>query len=345
MSISELNTTIQISCITVLALVGFLLTKHAKSGLNSWTGVGFIAAIICYLLIETDFVEGNKLLWYIFLTGATSIPVFFLLLSKAIFEDRFKVSYHVVFWFLIQILPHFPIYLRDHISFDSDLRQFLLIISEITSIGFVLAGIYTAMKTKQADLVESRLRFRSTFVIITAALIGVTLIVESTPLARESTVTLQLLQRTSILALTGYFVVNNFQIKAGFFFKEVPKERPVIPPVDKTLRLKLEDLLTNMKIYRKEGLTIRELADTMNEQEYRVRRLINVELGFRNFNDFLNQCRVAEACEILTDPSKNRKTILEIAYDLGYQSIGPFNRAFKDLKNTTPTAYRKSSQS
>jgi AraC-like DNA-binding protein len=201
------------------------------------------------------------------------------------------------------------------------------------------------MKTKQADLVESRLRFRSTFVIITAALIGVTLIVESTPLARESTVTLQLLQRTSILALTGYFVVNNFQIKAGFFFKEVPKERPVIPPVDKTLRLKLEDLLTNKKIYRKEGLTIRELADTMNEQEYRVRRLINVELGFRNFNDFLNQCRVAEACEILTDPSKNRKTILEIAYDLGYQSIGPFNRAFKDLKNTTPTAYRKSSQS
>ena len=40
-------------------------------------------------------------------------------------------------------------------------------------------------------------------------------------------------------------------------------------------------------------------------------------------------------------PLEVRKTILEIAYELGYQSIGPFNKAFKDLKGLTPTAYRK----
>jgi AraC-like DNA-binding protein len=79
----------------------------------------------------------------------------------------------------------------------------------------------------------------------------------------------------------------------------------------------------------------------MGEQEYRLRRLINGELGFRNFNDFLNQYRVNEACEVLSDPSQNRKTVLEIAYSLGYQSIGPFNKAFKELTGTTPTAFRK----
>ena len=98
-------------------------------------------------------------------------------------------------------------------------------------------------------------------------------------------------------------------------------------------------------MYRKEGLTIKELADIMGEQEYKVRRLINGELGFRNFNDFLNKYRVNEACEILNDASNNRKTILEIAYSLGYQSIGPFNKAFKELTETTPTAYRKAAKS
>lgn len=89
-------------------------------------------------------------------------------------------------------------------------------------------------------------------------------------------------------------------------------------------------------------MTIRELAELMNEQEYRLRRMINGQLGFRNFNDFLNQYRINDACEILSDAAQARKTILEIAYDLGYQSIGPFNKAFKDLKGLTPTAYRKS---
>ena len=99
------------------------------------------------------------------------------------------------------------------------------------------------------------------------------------------------------------------------------------------------------KVYRNEGLTIRALAEMLNEQEYKVRRLINGELGFRNFNDFLNNYRVNEACEILNDPTQNRKTILEIAYSLGYQSIGPFNKAFKELKENTPTAYRKGTKS
>ena len=94
--------------------------------------------------------------------------------------------------------------------------------------------------------------------------------------------------------------------------------------------------------YRTEGLTIAALAAQLGEQEYRLRRLINGELGFRNFNDFLNQYRINDACETLSDPAQIRKTILEIAYDLGYQSIGPFNKAFRDLKGVTPTVYRKS---
>ena len=75
-----------------------------------------------------------------------------------------------------------------------------------------------------------------------------------------------------------------------------------------------------------------------------MRRVINAQLGFKNFNDFLNSYRISDARAILADPAQSRKTILEIGYELGYQSIGPFNKAFREQTGTTPTAYRKSNQ-
>jgi len=107
------------------------------------------------------------------------------------------------------------------------------------------------------------------------------------------------------------------------------------------LKSSLVTLLNDQKIYRKEGLTIRRLAELMNVQEYRLRKLINGQLGFKNFNDFLNQYRIDEASSILADPTQSEKTVQEISYQLGYQSIGPFYKAFKEMKGITPTSFRK----
>jgi AraC-like DNA-binding protein len=340
MNAHELNTILQIACITLLGLVCILLIKHARAGLNTWAGIGLTACVICYLILETPFVQNHHLLLLIALTGSISVPVLFFLLTKAIFDDHFKPGWNILGWFALEIVPHFCIYLRGIITIDDTLLQVTYIISEIVSLGFVLAGLYVAIKTRKSDLVESRMRFRNIFILVTALIIGITLIVEALPIARESTDVLQIIQRSSIVMLTLYFVVSNVEVKSGFFFKEVPKEKSIVLE-DTQLRAKLVSLIQDKKIYKQEGLTIGALAELMGEQEYRLRRLINGELGFRNFNDFLNQYRVNEACEALSDPSQNRKTVLEIAYSLGYQSIGPFNKAFKELKGTTPTAFRK----
>jgi AraC-like DNA-binding protein len=335
---------LQIACVTLLALAGVLLLLHAKTGLNTWTGISLVIAVICYLILETPFIHERKILFLIAVTGSTCIPVIFFLLTKAIFDDHFKPTPLIAAWFAIEIIVHFWVYLRDVLTVPSWAQQLCYILAEIVSIGFVLAGIYTAIKTRKGDLIESRMKFRNVFVMITAALIGITLIVESMTIAASAVDPLQILQRSSILGLTLFFLIRNFEIRSGFFFRERQKDKP--PAIeDGELRKKLENLIEEKKVYRKEGLTIGELADMLNEQEYKVRRLINGELGFRNFNDLLNKYRVNEACEILNDPSQNRKTILEIAYSLGYQSIGPFNKAFKELKETTPTAYRKASKS
>ena len=53
----------------------------------------------------------------------------------------------------------------------------------------------------------------------------------------------------------------------------------------------------------------------------------------------------AEAMAALADPGQAEVPILTIALDSGFQSIGPFNRAFKAQTGVTPTAYRKQAES
>jgi AraC-like DNA-binding protein len=72
-----------------------------------------------------------------------------------------------------------------------------------------------------------------------------------------------------------------------------------------------------------------------------LRRVINQGLGFRNFNDFLHTHRLREAAGRLGDPQLRRIPVLTIALEVGYGSIGPFNRAFKERFGVTPTEYRR----
>lgn len=335
----QLNEVSQIAAATLLGLVGVLLARHSRKGLHSWTGIGFTVSIFCYVIIESPAVQSLPVLRTVATIGAICIPIQFWLLSRAIFDDQFRFVPSLLVWFLVQIVPHFNFFLHNLIQWPG-FEQVSGIAAPLTSLGFVLAGLFTAFRTKRTDLIDSRIKFRNIFIAVTASLIGLTLIVEIVPIEPEIETVLQVLQRSSIFAITLYFLLSNFGIRPGFFFNEIPKPKTAAVD-DPLLNAKLQSLLEQRKIYKKEGLTIGELAELMNEQEYRLRKLINGQLGFRNFNDFLNQYRIHDACETLSDPAQVRKTILEIAYELGYQSIGPFNKAFKDLKGVTPTAYRK----
>ncbi len=102
-------------------------------------------------------------------------------------------------------------------------------------------------------------------------------------------------------------------------------------------------LLTAMGdgVYQQSGLNIRTLAEQLGHTEHQLRKLINGRLGFRNFSAFLNSYRIPAAKKVLADAGEVRKPVLTIALDLGYGSLGPFNRAFKAATNMTPTEYRQ----
>jgi AraC-like DNA-binding protein len=121
----------------------------------------------------------------------------------------------------------------------------------------------------------------------------------------------------------------------------------VIPPADKQATRKPDPAVASIlralreqRVYRDCELTVASLAAKLSMPQYRLRKVILEELGYRNFNALLHEYRLAEACQDLRDPAKTHVPILTIALTVGYASINPFNRAFRDALGMTPSAYR-----
>tara|TARA_R110002096_G_scaffold274905_3_gene468629 strand:+ start:3623 stop:4741 length:1119 start_codon:yes stop_codon:yes gene_type:complete len=89
------------------------------------------------------------------------------------------------------------------------------------------------------------------------------------------------------------------------------------------------------------SLTVKSLSEKIDIPHRELSILINQELG-QHFFDFINKYRIEKAMSILKDPSKKKHTVLEILYDVGFNSKSSFNTAFKKHTGKTPTLYRKS---
>jgi len=105
----------------------------------------------------------------------------------------------------------------------------------------------------------------------------------------------------------------------------------------------LRHLMVQDALYTRQSLKVADVARHLGEPEYKITQCITGPLGFRNFNQMANHFRVGEAKRQLADPAYDHLPILTIAYDCGFGSIGPFNRAFKLETGLTPQQFRKTS--
>ncbi len=108
---------------------------------------------------------------------------------------------------------------------------------------------------------------------------------------------------------------------------------------DRALSIRITECFTAEEYFRVEGLTVTMLAEHLAEKEYKVRVAINQVLGYRNFNVFLNEYRIAAAKNALLENLE--LPVLQLSMDLGYRSLAGFNKAFKDNTGLTPTEYRR----
>jgi AraC-like DNA-binding protein len=337
-----LHEAFRVAAITTLLVLALHLLK-AKAGKTVWLPLAFIVSIVLYLSVDW-FETINRTLYSILIAGPILLPVFFWMLSKSIFDDHFRVKPLLFVMITLFLASHYGAhYLAKGTDVSDNIRNLIRLVPKVLSFLFMAFGVWEAIRNRKHDLIDARLRFRNTFIIVTATLIGITLIVEIIELSIATPEILPTIQKAAIFLLTLAFIYFNMELELGFFIRTEKVKPETAMDTNPQIVEKITRLLSDEKIYRTEGLTIGSLAERLKEQEYRVRRTINGQLGFRNFNDFLNQYRAQEACAILKDPQKANLTILEIAYSLGYQSIGPFNKAFKEQTGQTPTAFRKQS--
>lgn len=94
------------------------------------------------------------------------------------------------------------------------------------------------------------------------------------------------------------------------------------------------------KIYRRADITLEALANELNVTPRNLSHIINDRLK-KNFNELMNHYRIKEARKRLKDDAYSSQSILEIAYDVGFNSKSSFNRVFKQFTGITPSQYRK----
>jgi AraC-like DNA-binding protein len=100
-----------------------------------------------------------------------------------------------------------------------------------------------------------------------------------------------------------------------------------------------EDLIQNRK-YLDPDLTLEKLAKEQLVSTGHLSRIINL-YGNRSFNDFINELRVEQAKNFLSDSEYSPYTIVSIGLECGFNSKSTFYSAFKKFTSQTPSQYRE----
>jgi AraC-like DNA-binding protein/fumarate reductase subunit C len=274
------------------------------------------------------------------------MPAVFWIAVSAIFVDEFRLRwYHLLGGFALMGLAWIDMS-RHPMSVD--------VARTALSVSLLLLGIWHALSGRAADLVEKRRRLRVWYAIVTA--LYALFIIASDWLwpGGLSASSLSLANAAGLMALIFLFAVLGTlsSTEPTPVPVPVPANQPVVisrdPPAavpaaepDAAQFAALRRLLDHDKVFREPDLSIATLSQKLDIPEYRLRHLINRQLGHRNFSAFVNSYRLAEAEAALSDPSQVAVPILTIALDAGFGSIGPFNRAFKAHTGLTPSEYRR----
>ncbi len=106
---------------------------------------------------------------------------------------------------------------------------------------------------------------------------------------------------------------------------------------------KITHLMEVDKAFKDAELSLELLADKCGQSPRNLSRIINEQTG-KNFYEFVNTYRVKEAQKLLVHPQYRSKSILEISFEVGFNSKSAFNRAFKAFTDLTPSQYKKKSK-
>jgi AraC-like DNA-binding protein len=356
--------------------VGGLLLFHALNLLQPGPRaaarlalIGFVTSVGAYLVCQQAdaLLVLPRAMAYALLLGCVAGAAWLWVAARAVFHDEFRWSVPVMALLglatligLAANLPYFPQGEGPYRTFPDDAPVVWLgRLHALNMLAFSSAALWEVARGWRDDLVQSRRAARRWVAMGIGLYATLALVVE---LALRGHAVGRLLPALHVLgigtiALGLALLVARRPLAEVLGFEEsavppnVARSEPM-PAIEDALTAAtarpasarserhfdaLEQAMSQGRLYRKEGLSLADLAQTLSIGEASLRELINQRLGFRNFNDFLHHHRLREATERL---STEDLPILTIALECGYGSIGPFNRAFKQRTGVTPTEFR-----
>ncbi|MEQ8407699.1 MAG: helix-turn-helix domain-containing protein [Gammaproteobacteria bacterium] len=288
------------------------------------------------------------------LFGINAICGLFMIYCFLIFQEQSSFPKPLAAAFGMQVVIDL---ILSYLAVDSTAQEpaaaavFLSFSMDVLQLVFVCLAIFWTLKGWRTDLVEDRRVFRWFIIGLQGALIFSVVFVEnfllaggSASYASEQAVivyAIAVLTLGMLLAALRFdFVSLSYVIRRVTELTEEKSGQGTEAIDEESFNRVFRDGL----LYREAGLTISGLAKKLNMPEYRLRAFIHKQLGFRNFNAMLHKYRIEDASAALADSSKQNLPVLTIALSVGYQSITPFNNAFREIKGVTPSEYRKKMQ-
>lgn len=152
-----------------------------------------------------------------------------------------------------------------------------------------------------------------------------------------------------LLFFIFYFVIKVIlkalrqpEIFAGINQKETAKYQGSNLTQDQVEAIKerLLILMGTEKPYMNPEVNLAELSENLSVSSKHLSQVINQSFG-KSFFDFINSFRIQEAQQIFGESRDAKLTVLEVMFEVGFNSKSSFNTAFKKETGQTPTQFRK----
>ncbi len=143
------------------------------------------------------------------------------------------------------------------------------------------------------------------------------------------------------------YVVGFFSLRQPEIFRiplpksPTSKKDRLKPEQIQKLQKRLQYYISEEKVFLMPELTLKELAEKMNTSSNNLSWLLN-QVYQASFYDYINRHRIAAFLNKIDRKEHLQHTLLALAMDVGFNSKSTFNKAFKNEKGTTPSAYIKS---
>jgi AraC-like DNA-binding protein len=352
--VSLIEAALRGGAVVLLVLIAVLLLRDARRVPAGVFAALFALGAASYTIVSASAFAPIPPLWLLPLRMiGMGNPLVFCLFAATLFDDDFKPSWlHAVAWLTMVAFGLVACLWIDAAPARWAFSAFGLACNAI--------GVWYVLAERALDLVEERRRLRAVLVVLLALYSAAIIATEIALPAGSGGPMLYLVNAVGLLTITLVFAVVLLSVSgdsalislrvAGPAVQVTSPYRPAAMPDqgdrverddDTRLLAALRRLMEHDRAYREEGLSIGGLAGKLGIPEHGLRRLINRRLGYRNFNAFLNSYRLDDVMAALADPTQEAVPILTIALDAGFQSLGPFNRAFKAQTGMTPSEFRR----